>query len=137
MTYVIISSLIIVYFSLGFATYKKFEENGIKLKKRGKILMYFLPIIIFSLHTILAIKTVSENKTLALEIFKLGSIKYPIAIGILIEVTLEKFAQKVVFGEIALKSVNRKTKVVLDSELITERKAFLSLYKKTVDLAYC
>lgn len=129
MLFVITITMISVYLSLVFGTMKKFEKNGILFGNSAKVLLFFLPFIIFLIHLKIAIEVIGKDYRGAIEILKMGTVHYPVAVGILIEIALEKYAYKKVFGE----SLNRikKDPIELNAGTVNKQKTkLITIYEK-------
>lgn len=126
-----------LYFSIVIGTVKKIQMNGIRLKGKTKLIVALLPFVIFALHVKMAISNVKTNKKLAFQIIKMGTIHYPIALGLLIEVALEKFAKFAVYGN-NVAYIKKKT-ITVESNTIHRNNwiVFNDYEKSALSLASC
>lgn len=134
---IVIITLISVYLSLVIGTVKKFETNGIDFSFFAKILSFLLPGAILIFHLKMAVDNLRNDKHISLELIKMGTLNYPVAVGVLVEVALEQFAHRTVFGN----SLNhiKKTPIKINAVTVTkQRSSVFNLYgKTTVNLAEC
>lgn len=128
-------TLIGIYLSLVIGSAIKFADNGIQLTFVSKILLLFLPLILFSLHVKMAIENIHKNNKMAAEIILMATLRYPLALGLLIEVMLERSAQKAVFGSEKIKHRKQGTPIEITAKQITKPKGFMNIYQKTVNHA--
>lgn len=129
MVLVIFITLFSAYVSLGIGTIKKFKENGIILSAPMKMFTLLLPLAIFILHIKMALEVFKEDGQRALEIMKMATVHYPIAVGILIEITLENFAHKTVFGD-SLTHIKRQPINISAETLKKQRVSVFNNYER-------
>lgn len=136
MIYIIAIALISSYLAIVVGTIAKFERNYINLSGTVKILTVFLPLVIFITHLKMAYDVRKISKHKSWDIIKMGTVNYPVALGILIEVILERHAQMVVFGP-RRKELSRKS-IVFNTDSMSRRRDIFDVYEKTTEtLATC
>lgn len=87
------SILVMVYLGLVIGTYEKYTANRIKFTTNSKFIIPLLPIRIIFAHIRWSMKYFRKNdKNMAFIILKMGTIKYPLALGLIIELQLEQIA---------------------------------------------
>lgn len=129
--------IVSLYISIAIGTVKKINMNGIRLKGATNLIAGLLPFVIFALHLKMAILKAKTDKKLAMELFKLGTIHYPVALGLLIEVALEKFAMRAVYGS-NVTYIKRKEITVKSDTLQRNNKVVFNDYEKSaLSLASC
>src|SRR5699024_9055040 len=84
--------LVVIYISLVIGSYKKLNQNGIYLKGKAKLVFPLVPLVIVVFHLIWSLKSVFKNPRLSFQIIKLITLKYPLVLGLMIELMLEKIA---------------------------------------------
>ncbi|MGG3920701.1 hypothetical protein ABEV41_01905 [Geobacillus thermodenitrificans] len=80
------------YFAIVVGTYEKLNKNGIYLKGKAKLLFPLVPLVIFVFHLAWSVKCLTTDPKSSIRILKLVLFDYPIVIGMLIELILEKTA---------------------------------------------
>lgn len=137
MLLVITVTLISAYLALALGTIKKFKINGFNLSIITKTLVFFLPLIIFSIHVKMFMEMFTKDRQRAIGILKMGTINYPIAVGIVIEVALESYARKKVYGD-SLSHI-KKEPIDLNAKALKKQKtSWINIYEKTtVNLITC
>lgn len=129
MIWVILITLFSAYVSLGIGTIKKFKTNRILLSMPMKMIALLLPLAIFILHLKMACEVFRVDRHRAWDIMKMATLHYPVAIGILIEVTLENFAQKKVFGE-SLSHVKKQPINISANTLKSQKTSVFGIYER-------
>jgi hypothetical protein len=84
--------LIVFYIGMVSGSYKKLNDNGIFLKGKAKLVFPILPLAIIIFHLVWSIKNIFRNPKLSLQVLELTFLKYPILLGVLIELILENVA---------------------------------------------
>ncbi|MFB1098160.1 hypothetical protein [Terribacillus sp. JSM ZJ617] len=84
--------LFVVFAGLVSGTRQKFESSGIDITGSAKWFFFIIPLDIIYIHLRLAFKSLKKDKGFAMYMFKLILFKYPIAVGVLIELMLEDMA---------------------------------------------
>ncbi|MDV2683817.1 hypothetical protein RYX56_05775 [Alkalihalophilus lindianensis] len=83
------------YIGLVVGTYKKLQNNNIHLIGRAKYFSLFFPLALFLYHFIWAVNSFSKSPKKALSIMGIFILKYPVAVGLLIELMLEDIAHQI------------------------------------------
>lgn len=84
--------IVVIYMSIVIGSYKKLNNNGIYLKGKAKAFFPFVPSIIFVIHIAWSIKSITKNPRFSWHIIKLILFKYPLVLGLMIELMLESIA---------------------------------------------
>lgn len=82
----------VLYIGLVSGSYKKLNKNGIYLKGKAKFLFPIVPLAIIGFHLGWSLKNLIKNPKFSLHVLELGFLKYPVVLGLLIELILEKVA---------------------------------------------
>ncbi|MGE7607656.1 hypothetical protein ACQKML_13695 [Peribacillus frigoritolerans] len=107
---IVLSVFLVIYSSLVAGTYKKLKDNGFNTTGSAKMKIPLIPIFTFYMHIRFALRNYKKNRRNALLVLKMGILKYPVALGMLMEVMLEEHAEEICNNEKTAKS--RKTKIV-------------------------
>lgn len=129
---------LMIYIGLVAGIHLKFTENGLRVTKHSFILVSMLPFIIIGLHGAALVKFAIERRAVRFRQLFFPALKFPLIVGVFIELLLEKQAQAVAAKSRTLdktKRVNKKIRninsvrrtVEFDFEIIKDA---TSLYKK-------
>lgn len=90
MIYILLGTMfIVIYLGLIWATILKFNYNGLKLNLRCKMLLSLSPIYISYKNLVITTKMINKDRSNSLKVISKMLTKYPIIIGLFIEIMLE------------------------------------------------
>ena len=105
----IVTMLSVLHLSVFWASHQKFENNGIKLNSKYKILLFILPYLILYMHIKSSVRYFNTDKKKSLRIIVITFTKYPILLGNLIELIRESMVECDVFGDSRMLRVKKVT----------------------------
>jgi hypothetical protein len=88
----ILALLVVFYLGLVSGSRKKLHNNGIYLNGKAKRLFPLVPLVIIGFHVLWAFKHLFKNPRFSLHLLKLAFLKYPLVLGLFIELALEEVA---------------------------------------------
>ncbi|APC48286.1 hypothetical protein BME96_08940 [Virgibacillus halodenitrificans] len=100
--------LVALYTGLVVGTYKKFRQNGINFIGKAKLVFPFIPISLIFLHLFWAITSLFKSNKQSIYLFKMVLFKYPVVVGMIIELMLENAALRISENDKIVK-MKRKT----------------------------
>lgn len=103
---------LLIYMGLVAGIHLKFMENGLRITGRSFLLVSMLPFIIIGFHAAVIAKYAKEQHVIRFKQLVFPALKFPLIVGVFIELLLEKQAQAVAAKSRSIDKTKRANKKI-------------------------